>query len=65
MKKQAQFRVHIVFSEDETEATVTYEIWESGQRVAALVEPPVAVEIDVLSCVALRQHQLAFPTLFE
>jgi hypothetical protein len=59
-----QRRVMVVFSGDESEATVTSEVWQDGERVACLVHPPslgVDLFVNLANVVSHDDH----PTIFD
>lgn len=58
-----QRRVIIVFSEDESEATVTSEVWHGSTRVQCTVTPPRSRSDDLVAYALIESHE-AFPTLF-
>lgn len=60
-----QVRFHITFSADKREATIASERWAGGQRVAAVVWPPVRVDAEVVCQIALSLDAMAFPSLFD
>lgn len=60
-----QERVHVVFSPDRSSVTVSAEVWEGGQRIAAFVWPPEAFEESLMGQAAAGILDAAFPPLLD